>query len=163
MTDTRHQSVPEVEENRGEQARQRRIVVGVDGSQHARAALAWAQRQARLTGAALEVVAAWDYPQFYGMYGWTPVLEDPGLEQIAERLARDTAEAVLGAQPDIAAVIRVRQGPPGRALVEAARGAELLVVGSRGLGAVAGALLGSVSQHAAHHCRRSRNSPAVTA
>ncbi len=128
-----------------------RIVVGVDGSPSSQAALAWAARQAGLTGAGLLVITAWDYPQFYGMYDWTPALEDPGPEQIAQRLARDTISTVLGPEPGIPLEIQVHQGSPAHLLVEAARGAALLVVGSRGHGAVAGALLGSVSQHAAHH------------
>lgn len=128
-----------------------RIVVGVDGSEHSHAALAWAARQAELTGALLQTVTAWEYPQFYGMYDWAPDLKDPGPEQIAERLAHDAVDAVLGPDPKIPLKIQVGQGSAARVLTEAARGAALRVVGSRGYGAFAGALLGSVSQHVAHH------------
>jgi len=58
---------------------------------------------------------------------------------------------VLGEHPTVVVETSVAEGSPGRALVEAAKGAELLVVGSRGRGGFAGALFGSVSLHCVSH------------
>jgi nucleotide-binding universal stress UspA family protein len=132
---------------------QHRIVVGVDGSPSAREALKWAVRQAELTGACVDMVIAWHYPVMAGGYGWVPpsAMEDSDFAGIAEKvLAAEVAEAV-----DPASAVRlttaVRQGNAAEVLLDAADGADLLVLGSRGHGGFAGALLGSVSQHCAHH------------
>ncbi|MGZ4543436.1 MAG: universal stress protein, partial [Mycobacteriaceae bacterium] len=53
--------------------KRRRIVVGVDGSAGSKAALRWAAAQAKLSGATLDAVAAWNYP---ASYGWAPVYPD---------------------------------------------------------------------------------------
>jgi nucleotide-binding universal stress UspA family protein len=60
-------------------------------------------------------------------------------------------EAVRLAYPDITIRPVVVEGHPAPVLVEAAKGADLLVVGSRGHGEFSGMLLGSVSQHCTHH------------
>ncbi len=126
-----------------------RIVVGVDGSEGSKHALEWAARQAGYTGATLEVVIAWEYP---ATYGWVPVPpEDYGLGEYAEKALNEEIEAVLGTETTVKVVRRVVQGHPAEALVAASEGAELLVVGSRGYGGFADALLGSVSTYAVHH------------
>jgi nucleotide-binding universal stress UspA family protein len=132
---------------------QHRIVVGVDGSPSARQALKWAIRQAELTGAGVDAVIAWHYPVMASGYGWVPpsAMEDTDFAAIAEKvLAAEIAESV-----DPAASVRlatvVREGNAAEVLLDAADGADLLVLGSRGHGGFAGALLGSVSQHCAHH------------
>jgi len=58
---------------------------------------------------------------------------------------------VLGEHPTVVVETSVAEGSPGHALVEAAKGAELLVVGNRGRGGFAGALFGSVSLHCVSH------------
>jgi len=130
-----------------------RIVVGVDGSPSARDALTWAIRQAELTGASVDAVIAWHYPVMASGYGWAPpsAMEDTDFAGIAEKvLAAEVADSV-----DPASGVRittvVSQGNAAEVLLEAARGADLLVLGSRGHGGFAGALLGSVSQHCVHH------------
>ncbi|HUY47918.1 MAG TPA: universal stress protein [Streptosporangiaceae bacterium] len=128
---------------------QARIVVGVDGSAGSTEALRWAARQARLTGAALEAVIAWQYPAFFG---WAPVgPDDADIGKIAERALSDALNEVFG--PDWPDWVRTRvvEGYPAQALVNASAGAELLVVGSRGYGGFADALLGSVSTYCVHH------------
>jgi nucleotide-binding universal stress UspA family protein len=124
------------------------IVVGVDGSPPSRRALAWAARQAQLTGAQLRVVTAWQLPRDYG---FPVVLEDVDLAAEARGLAEATVQEVLGPHPDIPVVTEVHQGHPAVVLVDAARGADLLVVGSRGHGAFTGMLLGSVSEYCVTH------------
>lgn len=123
-----------------------RIVVGVDGSEPARAALRWALGQARLTGAALDAVTAWEYPLFSTGEVLLPP-HDP--ETAARRLLGDE---VRGARPD-GIVVRehVAAGHPAQALVDAASEADLLVVGSRGRGAFTAALLGSVAHYCVQH------------
>ena len=128
-----------------------RIVVGVDGSEGSAHALRWAARQARLTGAALEAVTAWQYPAFFG---WAPVGPDAAdFGKIAEKTLTDALNQVFGTEwPDWVRT-RVIEGYPAQALVDAAAGAGLLVVGSRGYGGFADALLGSVSTYCVHHAR----------
>jgi nucleotide-binding universal stress UspA family protein len=132
----------------------RYIVVGVDSSHGSRAALAWALAQARLTGAVVEAVAAWQQPATYEYsYGAipSPSLGD-SIAAITEKVLTETVADVVGTggQP-VDVRVEVAQGPAAQVLLEAAAGAELLVVGSRGHGAFAGMLLGSVSQHCTQH------------
>jgi nucleotide-binding universal stress UspA family protein len=126
-----------------------RIVVGVDGSDSSKAALRWAARQAGFTGAALEVVAAWEFPT---TYGWVPAPpEDYNFAGFAEKALNEAIDDVLGADVPASLNRRVVEGHPAQVLVDASRGAELLVVGSRGYGGFADALLGSVSTYCVHH------------
>jgi nucleotide-binding universal stress UspA family protein len=137
--------------------RESRIVVGVDGSPSSLTALRWAVRQAALTGAAVDAVIAWQYPVNYGpygAYGWAPVSVDESGTDFDEIAYKTLADAVAKAVDPHSAVIvrqRVIQGNPAQALLDAANGAELLVVGSRGHGGFTGALLGSVGLHCVHH------------
>ncbi|MCM4081240.1 universal stress protein [Paractinoplanes hotanensis] len=127
-----------------------RIVVGVDGSSGAKIALAWAMNQAKLTGATVEAVIAWQDPAIYGAaYGWTSVSFEGDTYGVAmTKLLDDSIAEVAGETGTPVPVLpRVVQGHPVEALLKAAAGAQLLVVGSRGHGTFAGILLGSVSQH----------------
>jgi nucleotide-binding universal stress UspA family protein len=132
----------------------RYIVVGVDSSHGSRAALRWALAQARLTGAAIEAVAAWQQPATYEYsYGAVP-FPSPGdsIATTAEKVLTETVAEVVGTSAEPVDVrIKIAHGPAAQILLEAAARAELLVVGSRGHGAFAGMLLGSVSQHCTHH------------
>src|ERR1700677_387498 len=126
-----------------------RIVVGVDGSEGSKAALQWAARQAKLTGASLDAVAAWDFP---ATYGWVPVPpQDLDFASFAEKSLTDTISEVFGTDAPPSLQRKVVQGHPAYVLVEASKGAELLVVGSRGFGGFTDALLGSVSTYCVHH------------
>lgn len=128
-----------------------RLVVGVDGSDHAARALRWAIDEARLRGAWVEAVHAWDYP-VVSVTGF-PV-PDVDLEAI-EQSARATLDHAVdqNTAPDVEIRRSVVAGPAPTALLEAATDADLLVVGSRGRGGFAGLLLGSVSQQCAQHAR----------
>jgi nucleotide-binding universal stress UspA family protein len=130
-----------------------RIVVGVDGSEPARAALRWAVAQARLTGAAVEAVIAWHYPYLAAGYGWAPlaVMQAPDFAETAEKLVTDVVSSVVDPAAAVPVTTKAAEGSPAGVLLDAARGAQLLVVGSRGLGGFTEALLGSVSQHCVHH------------
>ncbi|HTW04371.1 MAG TPA: universal stress protein [Streptosporangiaceae bacterium] len=122
--------------------------MGVDGSDPAKAALAWAIRQGRLTGATIEGVIAWEPPVNYGYP--IPVVPSTDFEQ----LARDVTLAISDvSSPDDQVPIRwkVVEGNAAQVLLDASAGADLLVVGSRGHGGFVEALLGSVGQHCVHH------------
>ena len=128
-----------------------RIVVGVDGSEPAARALRWALAEARLRGSSVRVVHAWEYPYVGGGLAGIPI---PGgmTEGIAEGAAHTLDRAVADQSTDGVDVERTLvRGPAVQALLDAAEGADLLVVGSRGHGGFAGLLLGSVSQQCAHH------------
>jgi len=127
-----------------------RIVVGVDGSETARAALVWAYDEARRRGATVDVVHAWHVPYVGGLPYATAELHADVFEEDA-RLILDNAVGSADAT-GIPAVERVLvHDSPGRALLGVAKGADLLVVGSRGRGGFTGLLLGSVSQQVVHH------------
>ena len=127
----------------------KRIVVGVDGSPSSMTALRWAIGQAKLTGAEVEAVTAWSCPSGYG---WAPLSEGaPDFEGDAGKILFEALAEVSGIAPDVVVEPLVVQGHAAEALVRAAEGADLLVVGSRGHGGFAGMLLGSVAQHCVHH------------
>jgi nucleotide-binding universal stress UspA family protein len=128
---------------------QPRIVVGVDGSPSSCQALRWAANQARLSGALVEVLTSWEFPTTYGWVPPYPPDFDPAGD--AKRSLEQTVADVLGDDPGIDVELVVVEGHAAPALVEAAEGASLLVVGSRGHGGFAGMLLGSVSEHCVHH------------
>lgn len=126
------------------------IVVGVDGSDASVNALRWALREARLRTARVRVVLAWSYPQVSTYHEAKHVLDVPFAEDAAAFLDQVVAETAAAAE-GLEIEKKVVEGQAAPALVEAARDASLLVVGSRGLGGFSGLLLGSVSQQCAHH------------
>jgi nucleotide-binding universal stress UspA family protein len=126
---------------------QRRIIVAVDGSPASNEALAWAARQASLTGAVLEAVTAWHYPIGFGEYAYVAETDWPA---DARAIQQTAVKEVLG--DDAGPLVRrVAQGHPVPVLLAAAEGADLLVMGSRGHGGFTGLLLGSVSEHVVGH------------
>jgi len=128
-----------------------RIVVGIDGSPSSLDALAWAARQADLTGSSLEIVMTWEWPS---SYGWAvPVPTDFDPEEDVRRSLEAAVERVRAEYPDLSIDPRVVSGHPAPILVEASKGADLLVVGSRGHGEFVGMLIGSVSEYCATNAR----------
>ncbi len=126
-----------------------RIVVGVDGSEPSRRALAWAAAYAEHMGADLQVLMVWDDP---GRDMWIPHVP-PQADPLAltSQAVRRTVDAVLGEEPAVRVEPMAVEGAPARTLVEAAHGADLLVVGNRGKGGFAGVHLGSVSTQCVSH------------
>jgi nucleotide-binding universal stress UspA family protein len=133
------------------------VVVGVDGSDAAEAALRFALDEARLRGAALRVIHAWQYGYvgLTGMEGFgLPGASGADLSDLrsaADAALDATMRAVVPADPDVAVERRLIEGAPATVLVDESRHADLLVVGSRGRGGFAGLLLGSVSQQCGQH------------
>lgn len=131
------------------------IVVGVDRSDGAKAALAFAHKEARLRGAKLRAVHVWQFG-YIGYTGFEAAMPPVGGDIHEFRAAASAAlDATLReALPDVGDVEieqRIVEGTPGAVLVDESREADLLVVGSRGHGGFAQLLLGSVSQQCAHH------------
>lgn len=129
------------------------IVVGVDGSDGSRAALRFALAEARLRRARVRAVAAWHVPALVYEGGFatpdTRVLDELA-DETGEMLARVVEEAADAAS-DVVVETIVREGQPATMLLDEAADADLLVIGSRGLGGFRGLLLGSVGQQCAHH------------
>jgi nucleotide-binding universal stress UspA family protein len=131
-------------------ARKGRIVVGVDGSPTADAALKWAAEEALIRDATLEVVVAWTvsravFPTRFPI----PRSVELGLHKAAQEIA-DDALALIDL-PIGRVEAQVRRGGASSVLIQRAGVADLLVVGRRGLNRAQEALLGSVSHACAHH------------
>jgi len=121
-----------------------RIVVGVDGSPSSMEALRWAATQARLSDAVLEVVHA-----RFARNVVSEMIEGAEADELSI-LERAITEA-RKVEPTIEVVGRITDPPAAEGLVDASRDAELLVVGSRGLGGFKELTLGSVSDQCSHH------------
>ena len=129
-----------------------RIVVGVDGSDSSRSALAWAYDEAGHHGASLVVVTTWQPPSL-PLYGSVPPEDygDQPRREALELLDRFTS-ALVPKDPAVDIRTSVEEGKnPAKALIERSKEADLVVVGSRGHGGFVGMLLGSVSQHVVAH------------
>jgi nucleotide-binding universal stress UspA family protein len=125
---------------------QRRIVVGIDGSHHSEQALRWGAFLASTLGARIEAVSAWQFPV---TYGWATPDWDPSKD--AEQVLSDTLRRVFGEHRPASVRTFAREGGAAKVLLDACRGADMLVVGSRGHGGFVGLLLGSVSASVAEH------------
>src|ERR1039457_4997237 len=108
-----------------------RIVVGVDGSVQSERALDWAITQAQRVGATLEIVTAWIFPMALG-YAFTATVNE--VRQAAQNVVDGAIARVTEVAPDMVVRGRTTEESPGPALVSASEGADLLVVGSRGMG-----------------------------
>lgn len=125
------------------------VIVGYDGSPSADAAVRWAAEQAVRTGGRLDVVTAWEYPTSWGSTIPLPSDYDPARD--AQALLDPVVGRVHADHPTLEVHAHVVEGNPGDVLVAASTHGSLLVVASRGHRALAGVLLGSVSQHCATH------------
>lgn len=122
------------------------IVVGIDGSRHATAALRWAAAEAACRRTQLHVVHGWSRPA-------AALSASAAVDDALEQCAGDVMRAAL-ADEELAGldvVSTVRRAGATTALLEAAKDASLVVVGSRGRGALSGLFLGSTSRQVAHH------------
>jgi nucleotide-binding universal stress UspA family protein len=126
-----------------------RVVVGVDGSTCSRHALDFAITEATRWGALLHVISAYEIPPTAGEGGIVVPLGP-----FEEAAAADLSEAlgwVHEVAPDLVVKGEIEHGAAGHVLVQASQGAGLVVVGSRGRGEMVALVLGSVSEHCAHH------------
>lgn len=123
------------------------IVVGYDGSAHARAALGYGAATAARLGCALRVVKVWYLEVVDGIVATTP--GSPQFEHVNQRF-RERVEVALepvrAEHPDLDVTIVVRQGRAAEMVREESASARLLVIGTRGRGGITGTLFGSVSR-----------------
>ena len=128
----------------------RSILVGYDDTSAALAAVRWAAELAHDTGAGIRLLHAWTWPLLGQGLAGIPVLDPAGPRNQASRLLDDAAERIAARHPDVPVTAELVAGMPREVLEEASAGVDLLVVGTRGLGAVLGTLLGSVSRGLLH-------------
>jgi nucleotide-binding universal stress UspA family protein len=149
----------------------REIVVGLDGSAASNRALRWALQQAQLhDDARVVAIHAYRLPELRGASAYTESYLPAGAlerrtEQERDLRAREETQARERAEQLIADALAAEGGKPegividpvviaaepARTLIERSEGADLLVLGSRGLGGFQGLLVGSVSQKCLHH------------
>jgi nucleotide-binding universal stress UspA family protein len=134
------------------------IVVGLDGSAASRAALAWALTEARLRGSSLRAVHAWMLPAVgTGEAPWALIPPGSYMDVSADEIEKAAGEALereideTASGSDVTIERFIQEGPAADVIVDASRDAELVVVGTRGRGAVATLVLGSTSHHVIQH------------
>ncbi|GGJ06704.1 universal stress protein [Streptomyces brasiliensis] len=130
----------------------RTITVGIDGSPESRAAAEWAAREARLRGLPVKLVQVWEpVPEPMAQ---APLLGTETHQHWTERVPREAADGLRRRHPGVEVTTEQITGNPGEVLAQQARDAELLVLGSRGLGGVGGFMIGSVSLAVVAHAER---------
>jgi nucleotide-binding universal stress UspA family protein len=129
------------------------VVVGVDGSPVSELAVALAFDEAAARGCDLVAVHTWaDTAVLFGLGGgYGQALDWTSLAEEAETLLTESLAGWHEKYPGVTVRRVVERDQPANVLLEAARGAQLLVVGSRGRGGFTGLTLGSVSQALIHH------------
>ena len=127
-----------------------RIVVGLDSSENSLRALRWALEEAKIRGAELELVHGFPPPEMVALPAVVTLPSDDELRKAAEDIIDEALEAAGGAG-DVPITRTVRSGGAASVLCEVAVGADLLVVGARGLGGFRGLLLGSVTHQVVAH------------
>ena len=130
-----------------------RVVVGIDFSAGARAALLFALQDAARRGVPVEAVTAYRPPDYWmDFYAVATVQPDQARTAALERVRAFVAEVAPGGpQPPPEVHARAVMGAGADVLILESHGADLLVVGSRGHGGFASMLLGSVSMQCAQH------------
>ncbi len=132
-----------------------KIVVGIDGSDASKQALRWTIEEARAHGARVTAVHAWESPPPVPDIAPVPTIDffdvTPEVRTAAEKLVTDVVEEVVGDDTSVSVELAAVEASPANALIDAARDADLVVVGSRGLGGFKALVLGSVSHHVAQH------------
>ena len=126
------------------------VVVGVDGSVQSDLAIRIGLAQAHRTGGSLIAVHSYRLPPLSATYAPHPGIDTEAHRVAAEELL-DRALGDIENSTDVRVERRLMHGAPAAALVEAAAGAAVLVVGARGLGGFSGLVLGSVSQQVVRH------------
>lgn len=154
-----HAACPVVVVRPGPEAADRpaRVVAGVDGSAGSREALVAALEEAARLGATVEAVSSYQFTDHWTDLGSVVVPSEEVIRTRLDEVVREQVDAALaevdrrGDAPVPGIRVEIAEGPPGEVLVRRARGADLLVVGSRGRGAFRALLLGSIALHCVMH------------
>jgi nucleotide-binding universal stress UspA family protein len=131
----------------------RGIVVGIDGSGHSQRALEWAIKEAAVRHSPLTVVTVHQLVRGYSGYG-VAYTNDAELTEQAGKAAKEETDKVAAALGDFrpeSVTVQAISGIPAEALLDAAKDADMIVLGSRGTGGFSQLMLGSVSAQVAHH------------
>ncbi|GGO66796.1 universal stress protein [Nonomuraea cavernae] len=124
----------------------RGVVLGYDGSDFSMQALDWAIDECELRGLPLTLSHAWRWP-----YGEAPEEAKLHLRKAAEHVLGHGAECARSSSTVTRVTTDLYEGSPGERLVELSAGADLVVIGCRGLGALARSVVGSVTAYVAAH------------
>jgi nucleotide-binding universal stress UspA family protein len=137
------------------------IVIGLDDTPTARAALRWAARQARLTGATVRAVHVIDWPIGIEAFGSIEVNEDGHLpeEKVSGSYRRGIRRVFEEALPEPEWQLQFVEGDTGPVLIAEAADADLLVIGTR---TNPDWTTGDVAGPVAHHCLSRTTCPVVT-
>lgn len=130
----------------------RTVTVGLDGSRESRSAAEWAAREALLLGVPLKLVHVWE--PVPAPMAQAPLLGTETQQHWTERVPREAAEGIRLRHPGLEVVTEHASGRPAEVLVDEAKDAELLVLGSRGLSGVGGFMVGSVGLGVVAHAER---------
>jgi nucleotide-binding universal stress UspA family protein len=129
------------------------IIVGVDGSGHSQRALAWAMHEAAVRHVPLTVLAVHEAVRGY-YSGMAIYADDPARTEDARAAAQTETDKVLaglaGPRPDSVTVTAVH-GFPVEELINAGKDADMIVLGSRGVGGFSRLMMGSVAGQVAQH------------
>jgi nucleotide-binding universal stress UspA family protein len=128
------------------------IVIGVDGSKAAKEALQYGLHEASIRGTRVRAVHAWTPSRAVPTTGpgMLAAVDIESYRKAAEELLRSTVEAVAGDAADRIELV-IAETPAGKAIIEHATDAEMIIVGRRGLGPFRSFVLGSVSSHVVQH------------
>ncbi|MBD0741356.1 universal stress protein [Streptomyces sp. CBMA152] len=118
------------------------VTVGLDGSPESRAAAEWAAREAKLRGLPLKIVHVREPAP--DPLAQAPLLGAETEQHWTEQIPGEAADGLRLRHPGVEVSSEQLSGRPGEVLAEAANSAELLVLGSRGLGGIGGFVVGSV-------------------
>ncbi|MHC5905753.1 universal stress protein [Streptomyces sp. S6] len=130
----------------------RTVTVGLDGSPESLAAADWAAGEALSLGLPLRLVQVWE--PVPAPMAQAPLLGPETHQHWTDRIPREAARTVRRRHPGVEVSTEQVTGNPADALTEAAKDAEFLVLGSRGLGGLTGFLAGSVGLSVVAHCER---------
>ena len=132
-------------------SRANKIVVGVDGSESSKTALRWALGEARLRNVEVEVIHTWSLTPMVDPMGFAAYVPIEEISAAAKSVVEQVMKSVEEFVGKTKVSTKISRGPAAATLLEAAKDAELLVVGRRGHGGFMGLLLGSVAEQVAHH------------
>jgi nucleotide-binding universal stress UspA family protein len=132
----------------------KKIVVGIDGSRHAEAAVDFAAEEACVHKADLLVVSAWEIPMLVDPMAAYPAEWLERMQADSESLVEAALARVKDVCPEVHCEGKAVEGHPATVLLEEGANADLIVLGSHGRGEIATLLLGSVTQRVIHsaHC-----------